>query len=307
MKLVHRYFLLLFLFVLAACGTFEVGIDRTPVPNGTAETKKSQVKTDTHGMIYFWLSHSTFDPVDPSVQLDMGKLVRLPGSCVLADAECPVPEDVPVPFQMYFNSWQPMTWSPDGKMAALPLAITDDLAPMAVYVYRPDDESWRKIANFPVVDSVAWSPDGSWLSMRVQDGLGDVNIYAVRPDGSGQRNLTGDNLPDKGEPSFLAMSGWLEGKALVSTRGTVDELSNFHQVDPATGETKLLFNFPTYPGGIYPAPDQTLLTVEASSFQKQTLEFIQPNGKVKETLASFSKGGIYIVAWSHDGEKIPLL
>jgi Tol biopolymer transport system component len=134
-----------------------------------------------------------------------------------------------------------------------------------------------------------------------------VNIYALRPDGSGQRNLTGENLADKGEPSFLAMSGWFEGKALIATRGITDELPVSHQVDPATGETELLLTFPTYPGGIYPAPDGTLLVVETSPAGKQTLEFIQPDGKVRETLASFSKGGIYIVAWSHDGQKIAFI
>jgi len=304
MKPILRYIPLVFIFTLTACGTFEVSLDRTLTPNATAVPKESQAKADMHGMIYFWLSHSTFDPVDPSVQVDMGKIVRLPGSCVLALAECPAPEDVPVPFQIYFNSWQPMAWSPDGKVAALPLAITDDLGPMAVYVYRPEDETWTAVANFPVIDAISWSPDGQWLSMRVQDGLGDVNIYAVRPDGSGQRNLTGENLPDKGEPSFLAMSGWLDGRALVATRGIIDELTTFHQVDPATIETKLLFTYPTYPGGIYPAPDNTLLAVEASSTQKQTLEIVNLDGEVEDILASFSKGGIYIVAWSHDGQKI---
>ncbi len=303
MKLRIRY-LLLPILLFSACGTLEVRVDRTRTPDMTAVPKVSQIKTDTHGMIYFWLSHSTFDPKDPSNQIDIGRIVRLPGSCVIAAAECPAPEDVPLPFQIYSSSWQPMVWSPDGDMAALPVAITDEAAPMTVYVYRPQDEVWTKIAYFPIVDSIAWSSDGQWLSMRVQSGFGDVNIYAMRPDGSGQRNLTGDNLPDKGEPSFLAMSGWLDGKALVATRGAFDELTAFHQIDPATGETKLLFTFPTYPGGIYPAPDNTLLAVEASSIQKQTLGIIQLDGKVKETLATFSNGGVYIVAWSYDREKI---
>jgi hypothetical protein len=304
MKSLTRYFLLTLLFILSACGTFEVSLDRTPTLNATAVPGESQAKADVYGTIYFWLSHSILDPKDPSNQIDVGRIVHLPGSCVFAVAECPAPEDVPVPFQIYSSSGQPMVWSLDGNMAALPVASTDEVAPMSVYVYRPQAESWTEIENFPIVDSMSWSPDGKWLSMRVQDGLGDVNIYAVRPDGSGQRNLTGENLPNKGEPSFLAMSGWLEGKALVATRGTFDELTTFHQVDPATGETDLLFTFPTYPGGIYPAPDHTLLAVEASSLQKQTLEIIQLDGRVEETLATFSKGGIYIVAWSHNGKKI---
>ncbi len=299
-----RFFLLPILLFLAACGTIEVSIGHSLTPDPIVVPKESQPKTDMHGMLYFWLSHSTFDPKDPYTQVDVGRIVRLPGSCTDAGVPCRAPEDVPVPFQMHPGSWQPMTWSADGTMAVLPVVITDEVAPMTVYAYRPQTKSWTKIAFFPIVDSTSWSPDGEWISMRVQDGFGDVNIYAIRPDGSGQRNLTGANLPDKGKSSFLAMSGWLDGKALVATRGIMDELTTFYKVDPASGETVLLFTFPTYPGGIYPAPDNTLLAVETAAMQKQSLEIIQTNGNTKTTLASFSKGGIYIVAWSHDGEKI---
>ena len=71
-----------------------------------------------------------------------------------------------------------------------------------------------------------------------------------------------------------------------------------------TGEAEILFTFPTYPGGIYPAPDNTLLAVDARSTQKQTLEIIDLDGKIEDTLAAFGQGGIYIVSWSHNGEKI---
>jgi hypothetical protein len=186
MKPVFRFFLLAFLSILTACGTFEISIDHmlTPDVEGMGTSSESEKKfmqsiafgatepanvvgADELGMIYFWLSHTTFDPADPSAQVDMVKLVRLPGSCVLAVAKCPAPEDVPVPFKLYFNSWQPMNWSPDGKMAAVPLAIVDDLTLMTVYVYRPEEESWTEITQFPVMDSLSWSPDGAWLSLRI--------------------------------------------------------------------------------------------------------------------------------------------
>lgn len=325
------FFLSIFLLV-SACGTIEVRIERTPTPEAGAPAsllavqdqptqpteqtspvnslqnpevigtpKENRGKTDTYGTIYFWLSHSIFDPKG---QIEVGRIVRLPGLCVFSDAACPTPEEVPVPFQIYSSSWQRMAWSPDGSIAILPVAISEDVAPVSVYSYRPDNETWTEIAGFPIVDSVSWSPDGAWLSLRVQDGNGNVDIYAMRPDGSGQRNMTGDNLSDKGEASFLAMSGWLNGKALIATRGAFDELTTFHLVDPATGETESLFTFPTYPGGVYPASDGTLLAVEAPSTQKQSLEIIQLDGQVVDTLASFSQGGIYILSWSHDGEKI---
>jgi len=335
MKPIFRYFLLVFFSILTACGTFEVGIDCTPTPDvgatatllalqdqnvqlvgratqissllqsdATTMPKASWAKTDVYGTINFWLSRSIPDPKNPSYQIDVGRIVRLPGLCVFSDAACPAPEEVPVPFQIYSSSWQPLVWSPEGDKAVLSVALGEDVALMAVYLYQSYNESWTKLANFPIVDSISWSPDGEWITMRIQDGLGHVDIYAMRPDGDGQRNLTGDNLPDKGEPSFLAMSGWLEEKALIATRGVFDELTTFHRVDPATGETKLLFTYPTYPGGVYPSPDNTLLAIGTASPQKQALEIISPDGKVEETLATFSTGGIYLVAWSHSGEKI---
>ncbi len=321
MKPVHRSFLLVFLLTLTACGTFEVSLDRTPTPDfgsaiptfvlqnqsgmssATVKPAESRAKTDLHGAIYFWLSHSIPDPKDPYQQIDTGRIVRLPGSCVLVVVDCPAPEEVPVPFQIYSSSWQPLVWSPDGSMAALPVARGEGVAPMTIYLYQPSGESWTELENFPIVDSVSWSPGGEWITMRVQDGLGHVDIYVMRPDGSESRNLSA-GLPDKGEPSFLSMSGWLAGKALVATRGSFDELTTFYQVDPETGETKLLFTYPTYPGGIYPASDNTLLAVGASSTQKQTLEIIHSDGTVAEALATFSKSGIYIVVWSHHEEKI---
>ena len=332
MKLPLGFFFLPIFLLVSACGTLEVQIERTTTPNtgnstyssagqdqptqpvdqtsglsyldATATPRGDRGKVDTYGTIYFWLSHSTFDPNDPSSQIDVGRIARLPGLCVFSDAACPALEDVPIPFQIHSSSWQPMAWSPDGSVAILPVAMSDNIASMAVYVYRPQDEAWTEIADFPIVDGISWSQDGEWLSLRVQDGNGNVDMYAMRPDGSGRRNLTGDNLSDKGEASFLAMSGWLNGKALIATRGAFDELTTFHLVDPDTGETESLFAFPTYPGGVYPAPDGTLLAVETPSTQKQSLEIIQLDGQVVDTLASFSQGGIYILSWSHDGEKI---
>jgi hypothetical protein len=80
MKPFIRYFLLVFLFTFTACGTFEISIDGTPTPDATAVPKESQAKTDTHSMIYFWLSHTTFDPQDPSTQIDIARIVRISGS-----------------------------------------------------------------------------------------------------------------------------------------------------------------------------------------------------------------------------------
>lgn len=332
MKPLLRFLFLPIFLLVSACGTLEVKIERTSTPDVgapasllalqdqatqpvdqasdlpymdvTTTPKGDHGRTDTYGTIYFWLSHSTFDPNAPSNQIDVGRIVRLPGLCVFSDAACPAPEDVPVPFRIHSSSWKQMVWSSDGSVAILPVAMSDDIASMAVYAYRPQDEVWTEIADFPIVDSISWSPDGKWLSLRVQDGNGNVYIYVMQPDGSGQRNLTGDNLSNKGEASFLAMSGWLKGNALIAARGAFDELTTFYLVNPATGETETLFTFPTYPGGVYPSPDNALVAVYAPSTQKQALEIIQLDGQVVDTLATFSQSGIYIVSWSHDGEKI---
>ncbi|MGB7875215.1 MAG: hypothetical protein WBL25_12590, partial [Anaerolineales bacterium] len=100
MKPLLRFFFLSIFLLVSACGTLEVRIERTPTPDvgisasllarqdqltqsvdqanalsyvdATATPKENRGKTDTYGTIYFWLSHSTFDPKDPSSQIDVG-------------------------------------------------------------------------------------------------------------------------------------------------------------------------------------------------------------------------------------------
>ena len=66
--------------------------------------------------------------------------------------------------------------------------------PSALYVVDVDGRHLRRITDFDLKAGDAdWSPDGRWISFetiadRVENDTGDV--YIMRPDGSGLRNLT---------------------------------------------------------------------------------------------------------------------
>ena len=122
MKPLLRFFFLPIFLLVSACGTLEVQIERTATPDveatvppspgqnqvtqpagqasellyqdDTAAPRETHERTDTYGTIYFWLSHSTFDPNDSTSQIDVGRMARLPGLCVFSDAACPAPETV---------------------------------------------------------------------------------------------------------------------------------------------------------------------------------------------------------------------
>src|SRR5574341_45883 len=246
-----RIFPLILLFLLTSCGTLEVSLDRTPTPdvhatmtvaalreeNQQLSGQATQVSTllqpeasrtprgvpatkaDTLGTIYFWMSTSSIDPNDPARQIETGRIMRLPGSCAAGLTDCPQPEQIQTPFQVFNVSWQPLVWSPDGGMAVLPVATGENGYPTTVYLYEPKSESWTELTHFNFVDGSMWSADGNWIALRVQDGLGNVDIYEIRPDGGGLRNLTGANFPNKGESTYLSMDGWLGNDAIIATRG----------------------------------------------------------------------------------------
>ncbi len=230
--------------------------------------------------------------------------MRLPGSCAAGLTDCLQPEQVQTPFQVFNVSWQPLVWSPDGSMAVLPVATVENGYPATVYLYEPQSESWAELAHFNFVDGSMWSANGDWIALRVQDGLGNVDIYVVRPDGSGLRNLTGANFPNKGESTYLSMDGWLDNDAIIATRGLAEQKTLFYRVDPVTGEVYKLWEYPTYSSGLFSGPNGKLAVVHSLSPRGQVLELLNEEGRVLNTVATFVSGRIYQVVWSRDGKTI---
>ena len=312
MKPLLRLFFLSIFLLVSACGTIEVSILGTPTsdvgttqantpiqPTTAATLQPAHIENAGElGMVYFWMSKPAGD--DPSVRI--GSIAHLPGSCVAGLSTCPPPEELETPFQIYDVDWQAISWSPDGSLGVLPVAMEEKAYPTVVYLYNPQNETWKELDTFNFADGVTWSPDGEWIAMRVQDGLGHIDIYAIRPDGSGLRNLSA-GLPEIGEPIYLSIYGWLDGKALIGTsewnQPVVPQL-----VDPATGRVQRTLEFDANLGGIFPGPDGALAVSLAMPTNRQTLQLISVLDEAPDILATFSNGRISFVTWSHDGQKI---
>lgn len=99
------------------------------------------------------------------------------------------------------------SWSPDGSLIAF---VSDRDGNLEVYVMNTDGSGQVNLTNSPENEfsspvghfPLAWSPDGSRIAF-MSDRDGDIEIYAVSADGSGQVNLT--NTPQANE-TFPAWS-----------------------------------------------------------------------------------------------------
>lgn len=89
------------------------------------------------------------------------------------------------------------SWSPDSRFLVYTAVQPDG---MERDIYRLDVESGEIVnltADSPVWDSApAWSPDGElivFVSDRTENGKGLDDIWVMRPDGSGLKNVTGSD------------------------------------------------------------------------------------------------------------------
>jgi len=87
-------------------------------------------------------------------------------------------------------------WSPDGRS----IAFASERDEGGIYLMASDGSNQRRLtaefARCEIPDAtMAWSPDGQWFSfLSCPDGKPDV--YIVKPDGSGLKNLTSNPATD---------------------------------------------------------------------------------------------------------------
>ncbi len=81
------------------------------------------------------------------------------------------------------------TWSPDGRRIAY---VSNIHRANDILLMRRDGSGKRRVASFLVdqLFALVWSPDGRWLAFAKSDPEGMINIFLIRPDGTGLRRLT---------------------------------------------------------------------------------------------------------------------
>ncbi len=267
--------------------------------NGNSLTPTAAVPTpsnqaDPLGQVYFFI-------FDHNYGHETTKLVRLPGSCVEGRSACPEPKNIstPVPFNF---SLTPLVWSPDGKLAAFAYPVNDDKT--ALSIFDPARESWTTLTKFNFIDPPMWSPDGSWLAFREQDGQGGEDIYAIRRDGTGLINLTASGmLPPNGHP--FTLNGWVKDSVILKPASPRTE-GQVYLLNVVNGTIKPLFRTVLIKSQFIPSPDGEILAYNdySENSPKLTLKLIDLEGTTMRDLGVFQGGTIDPIVWSPDGTKL---
>ena len=160
--------------------------------------------------------------------------------------------------------------------------------------------AWMQIAQFPFIDLPAWSPDGHWISFRVQDGQGNEDYYVVHPDGTDLKDITAtDKLPVEDRP--YVVDGWITNHLIVrSGKPGHEDVVYLLRVDD--GQVRPLFGTSTTKAIFYPSPDGSLLAFDQhnNDSKTNTLRIIRLDGSGLRDLVTL-RTSIYPVVWSPHG------
>ncbi len=231
------------------------------------------------------------------------QLVRLPGSCVVGLSPCPQLEVVQAPFAFNFTLY-PLSWSSDGQHAAFSYSDSSTGTPQKVFVFNASANTWNSVAQFPFIDPPFWSPDGTWIAFRTQDGLGGEDVYVTHRDGTELKNLTASgSLPADARPYI--MDGWITENIIVHSalpgrEGTV------YLVRAADGAVRTLFDTLLTKASFVPSPDGAYLAYDDYDYnsQKHVLRMTEPDAAHPVDLATFSGGSIFPIVWSPDATRV---
>ena len=264
-------------------------VDGNPL---TASEPAPTASTDPDPLrqVYFFVS-------DHNLENETTQLMRVPGSCVAGLSPCPEAQVVSAPFGWNFGLTQ-LVWSPSGDAAAF-VYRTGDGFRYRLFLFDPAAQTWQSLAEFNSIDPPYWSPDGSWLAFRVQDGNGTEEIYAIRWDGSQLTNLSAsENLVGEGHPYML--NGWINNSVILRGRG--NNIVYLMRVEDQF--VKPLFDTPWAKSDFVPSPDGYFLAYMDPSDQSTVLKLLTPDGNTARDLTSFPGGSIYPIGWSPDGTSL---
>ena len=184
--------------------------------------------------------------------------------------------------------------SPDGKRIAFTSNVdgTPDL-----YMINADGTGRRRVTNTPVAESApSWSSDGHELLFSI--GRDTAHLYAVSPNGSGQRELT---VVAGNGPTLSP-----DGKYIAYTSGkfpnATSTISALDGSSPRVLTTTPAFNFAWSPNGKLLA--YTLLTAD----RKVEVWLANADGSSSRRLMlnDSIEGGPQWPAWSPDGKRLAI-
>ena len=264
----------------------------TPINGGQPFAADSNPKNET-GEIYFFLQ-----PRGAGGSIQLAKVSAL---CIFDSAKCPALEkvDVPFPFKFTINA---LSWSPNGQYAAFSYSDQPNGTPTKLWLFDPKAKTWIPLAQFPFIDPPFWSPDGTWIAFRSQDGLGGEDVYVVRPDGSELKSISAD-LPAEGRPYI--MDGWYTENVIMRS-AIPGRAGDIYLVRAANGQARPMFETQLTKAQFVASPDAGFLAYDEydETTQVHSVKVMEPDGANQVTIAQFTAGSIYPMVWSPDGSLI---
>lgn len=261
-----------------------------PAESNPVFTESSPMVAEEAGELYFFLQ--------PRKQGESIQLVKVSGICVYDSAACPSMEKISVPFPFNFTI-NALAWSPDGKFAAFSYSDAPNGTPTKLWLFDAEAQTWKSLARAPYIDPPFWSPDGTWIAVRTQDGVGGEELFVVRPDGSELKSIS-SSLPMDGRPYI--MDGWFGDRIVMHSalNGTMI------LVRAADGMVSPMLTASIAKAQFVASPDANWVAFDEFDAVAEThqLKVMQPDGSNAVTIAQFLGGSIYPIVWSPDGNLV---
>jgi hypothetical protein len=239
------------------------------------------------GELYFVL----FSPGEqPELQL-----ARLPGNCVTGEDLCPEPQIISG-FPNINNTIEPLIWSPLGDMAVL-------VHQGILYRYMPDLDEWKELAQFPYIFSPSWSAGGEWIAFVAQIEDTQQDLYVIRQDGSGLKNLT--NGLYFGPERQIWVNGWVGNEqVLVSFMERIDAVLYLYPIEGKEGKRVSPAGLKRGEVAVSPEGSRIAYSDMIDSGSTLWLGDLEAEGTLIEgrRLGTFQQGSVQKIAWSPDGQ-----
>lgn len=268
---------------------FQTAVNPTQIGSVPVVTEASSISEEELGELYFFLQ--------PRAAGQSIELVKVSGACVFDSSKCPPLEKIQVPFQFNFTI-NALSWSSDGRYAAFAYSDQPSGSPTKLWLFDAEGKTWISIAQFPFIDPPFWSPDGSWIAFRTQDGLGGEDVYVIRPDGSELKSISA-SLPAEGRP--YVMDGWYTENVIIRS-ALLGSSGNIYLVRAENGQVRPMFETILTKAQFVASPDAGFLAYDEfdQSTNVHTLKVMEPDGANATTITQFIGGSMYPVIWSPD-------
>jgi TolB protein len=102
------------------------------------------------------------------------------------------------------------SWSPDGKRIGF--MHSDDQGYYQIYIANPDGSNLKQLTNRTKNHlEPRFSPDGQWIMYRRETRSVEMvsDLYLIRPDGTGDKAVTQDDLAWKGGQAWSPNGEWI--------------------------------------------------------------------------------------------------